>query len=54
MSDNSVENHVRAEVVVAPKLENSQQINDNKDFVNNTYEIYMHNAKECKFHKYCQ
>ena len=34
------------EVVIAPTLENSQQINVNKDFVNNTYEIYMHNAKE--------
>ena len=43
-----------AEVVVAPKSENDQQINDNKDIVNNIYEIYMHNAKECKFHKYCQ
>ena len=54
LPDNSEENLVAAEVVVPPTLENSQQINDKKDFVNNTYEIYMHNAKECKFYKYCQ
>ena len=53
MPDYSEENHVPTEVVVAPTLENSQQTNVNKDFVDNTYEIYMYNAKECKFHKYC-
>ena len=40
-----------ADTVVAPKVENGQQINVNKDFVDNAYKIYTHNAKECKFHK---
>ena len=46
MPDNSEENLAAAEVVVAPTVENGQQINVNKDVVDNTYEIYIYNAKE--------
>ena len=46
LPDNSEENLVAAEVVVAPTVENGQQINVNKDVVDNTYEIYIYNAKE--------
>ena len=46
LPDNSEENLAAAEVVVAPTVENGQQINVNKDVVDNTYEIYIYNAKE--------
>ena len=39
--DNSEENPVAAEIVVAPKVENGQQINVNKNVVDNTYIIYI-------------
>ena len=41
LPDNSEENLVAAEVVVAPTVENGQQINVSKDVVDNTYEIYI-------------
>ena len=41
LPDNSEENLVAAEVVVAPTVENGQQINVNKDVVDNTYRIYI-------------
>ena len=37
LPDNSEENLVAAEVFVPPTLENGQQINVNKDVVNNIY-----------------
>ena len=46
LPDNPEENLAAAEVVVAPTVENGQQINVNKDVVDNTYEIYIYNAKE--------
>ena len=41
LPDNSEENLVAAEVVVAPTVENGQQVNVSKDVVDNTYEIYI-------------
>ena len=41
LPDNSEGNPVAAEVIVAPTVENGQQINVNKDVVDNNYEIYI-------------
>ena len=41
LPDNSEENVVAADVVVAPKVENCQQINVNKGVVDNIFEIYI-------------
>ena len=41
LPDNSEENLVAADIVVAPTLENGQQINVNKDVVDKTDEIYI-------------
>ena len=41
LPDNSEENLAAAEVVAVPTVENGQQINVNKDVVDNTYRIYI-------------